>query len=213
VHKCVHAALSVLVHETTEEIASVNSERLVYAGERQSDDWIRRLQPERPVRPVSVIVLDVDPQHLLEVPASEDQQPVQALGPYRPDPALRMGVRVRCLHRRDEHLGALSAEHVVEAAGELRVAVAQHEAPPSSSLAEHQQQVAGLLGDPTPLGLAVTPARWTRRVSSSMKNSTYSRRNQMASTVKQSHATIPAACWRRNARQVVAIRRGAGSSP
>ena len=64
-----------------------------------------------------------------------------------------------------------------------------------------------------PSGLAVTPARWTRRVSSSMKNSTYSRRSQTVSTVKKSQATIPAACWRRNARQVVVARRGAGSSP
>jgi hypothetical protein len=33
------------------------------------------------------------------------------------------------------------------------------------------------------------------------------------STVKKSRALIPAVCWRRNARQVVAARRGAGSSP
>jgi hypothetical protein len=46
-----------------------------------------------------------------------------------------------------------------------------------------------------------------------MKNSTYSRRSQTVSTVKKSHATIPAACWRRNARHVVVARRGAGSSP
>jgi hypothetical protein len=46
-----------------------------------------------------------------------------------------------------------------------------------------------------------------------MKNSTYSRRSQTVSTVKKSHATIPAACWRRNAFQVVAARRGAGSRP
>jgi hypothetical protein len=45
-----------------------------------------------------------------------------------------------------------------------------------------------------------------------MKHSTYSRR-QMVSTVKKSQATILAACWRRNARQVVVVRRGAGSSP
>jgi hypothetical protein len=63
------------------------------------------------------------------------------------------------------------------------------------------------------LGLAVTPARWTRRVSSSMKNSTYSRRSVAVSTVKKSHARMPAACWWRNARQVVAVRRGAGSRP
>ena len=46
-----------------------------------------------------------------------------------------------------------------------------------------------------------------------MKNSTYNRRSQMASTVKKSHAMIPVACRRRNARQVVADRRGAGPSP
>ena len=33
------------------------------------------------------------------------------------------------------------------------------------------------------------------------------------STVEKSQATIPAACWRRNARHVVAVGRGAGSSP
>jgi hypothetical protein len=43
----------------------VDSGRLVHAGERQSDGRIRRLQPERPVRTVGVIVLDADPQHLL----------------------------------------------------------------------------------------------------------------------------------------------------
>jgi hypothetical protein len=46
-----------------------------------------------------------------------------------------------------------------------------------------------------------------------MKNNTYNRRSQMLSTVKKSQATIPAACCRRNTRQVVAIRRGAGSIP
>jgi hypothetical protein len=81
----------------------------------------------RPVRTVGVVVLVIDPKDLLEVAGPDDQQPVQALGAYRPDPALRVGVRVRRLHRRQQHLGALGAEHVVEAVGELRVVVAQHE--------------------------------------------------------------------------------------
>jgi hypothetical protein len=46
-----------------------------------------------------------------------------------------------------------------------------------------------------------------------MKNSTYNRRSQTVSTVKKAQATIPAACWRRNACQVLLARRGAGSSP
>jgi hypothetical protein len=41
-----------------------------------------------------------------------------------------------------------------------------------------------------------------------IKNNTYSHRSQMVSTVKKSQARIPAACSRRNARQVVLARRG-----
>jgi hypothetical protein len=93
------------------------------------------------------------------------------------------------------------------------VLVADKEAQASSPLTQHQQQVPGLLVTQPPLGLAVTSARCTQRVSSSMKNSTYSRHSKTVSTVKTSQATIPAAWWRRNARQVVAVRRGAGSSP
>ncbi len=49
-----------------------------------------------------------------------------------------------------------------------------------------------------PLGLAVQPARWTRRLPSSMKKSTYRRPSQSVSTVKKSHAIIDCACARRN---------------
>jgi hypothetical protein len=63
--------------------------------------------------------------------------------------------------------------------------VADKETPASSPLTQHQQQVAGLLGDPAALGVGGHPARCTRRVSSSMRNSTYSRRSNTVSTVKQ----------------------------
>jgi len=46
-----------------------------------------------------------------------------------------------------------------------------------------------------------------------MTNSTYTRRSKIVSTVKKSQAKIPAACWRRNDRQLVEARRGAGSMP
>jgi hypothetical protein len=64
-----------------------------------------------------------------------------------------------------------------------------------------------------PVGCAVTPARRTRRLWSSMTNSTYNRRKNTVSTVKKSQAKMPAAWRRRNARQVVLARRGAGSIP
>jgi hypothetical protein len=46
-----------------------------------------------------------------------------------------------------------------------------------------------------------------------MKHSAYNRRSQTVPTAKKSRAMIPAACRRRNARQVVAGGRGVESSP
>jgi hypothetical protein len=97
---------------------------------------------------VGVVVRNLDPQELRQMTATNDQQPVQALGAHRPNPALGVGVRVGCLHRRQQHLGTRRTEHVVEAAAELRVTIADEEAQPASSFPEHQEQVAGLLGDP-----------------------------------------------------------------
>src|SRR4030095_10322082 len=52
----------------------------------------RSRQPERLVRTRRVVVVDVLTKHLLEVPAPNDEQPVQALAPDRADPAFGVGV-------------------------------------------------------------------------------------------------------------------------
>ena len=70
-----------------------------------------------------------------------------------------MGVRVGRLYRRQDNFSAVRTEHVIEAAAELRVTVADQKADPSSSLPEHQQQVAGLLGDPGAVGVGGHTAR------------------------------------------------------
>ena len=54
-------------------------------------------------------------------------------------------------------------EHGVERGGELAVPVADQEPEPVGVLAEVHEQVAGLLGDQSPVGWAVIPARCTRR--------------------------------------------------
>jgi hypothetical protein len=54
---------------------------------------------------------------------------------------------------------------------------------------------------------------WTRRVATSITNSTYSRCNKIVSTVKKSTVSTPLAWARRNCRQVSADRAGAGSMP
>ena len=50
---------------------------LIHGG--QSGGRVRRLELQRPVRPVPVVVLDVDSEDLLEVSATHDEQPVKAL--------------------------------------------------------------------------------------------------------------------------------------
>jgi hypothetical protein len=184
----------VLVKQATKEVASAPPGSPSLADQGHSGGWTRRFQPKRSVWSVPVVVLDIDPEGLLQVTTADDQQPVEALGAHRPDPALRMSVRVGGPHRRQEHLGALGAEQIIERAAELRVAVAQHKAQPSSSFAECHQQVRACWVTQAPFGWAVTPARWTRRVANSMKNSTYSRCSHTVSTVKKSQATISAAC-------------------
>jgi hypothetical protein len=83
---------SVFMQEPAEQVTLVGPGPADPATEGWFDGGIRRLQPERPVRMVDVVVLDIDPQDLLEVAAPDDQQPVQALGAHRPDPTFRMGV-------------------------------------------------------------------------------------------------------------------------
>lgn len=59
-------------------------------------------------------------------------------------------------------------------------------------------------------GFALQPARWTRRLPSSM---TYKRWRRTVSTVKKSAAIVLCACARRNARQERPARSPAGPRP
>ena len=149
----------VFVEQTAEQIASTNLARLILVDNRQPSRSVRCLKPERSMRTMPVVVLDIDPQDLLQVASSYDQEPVQALGADRADPSFRVGVRPGRFHRRHQHLAAFRAEHVVEAAGELRVPVTEHEAHSSPSLLQHQQQVAGLLGNPAAVGVGGHPGQ------------------------------------------------------
>jgi hypothetical protein len=80
------------MQQTTEQVAPTHSGLLILGDNGQPGGLIWLLEPERPVRAVLVVVPDVDLQDLLEVAATDDQQPVQALGADRSDPPL--GVRV-----------------------------------------------------------------------------------------------------------------------
>jgi hypothetical protein len=72
-----------------------------------------------------VVVLDVDSEDSIQVRSPDDQQPVQTFGADRAYPALGVRVRIGCLYRRAQHVGAFRAEHLVERAGELGVPVVE----------------------------------------------------------------------------------------
>jgi hypothetical protein len=54
--------------------------------------------------PVLVVVTAVDAEHVLEMAAAEDEDPVEAISAESADPALGVSVRVRRLDRRVNHL-------------------------------------------------------------------------------------------------------------
>ena len=60
--------------------------------------------------PVFVVVPAVDAEHVLEMAAAEDEDPVEAVGANCVHPTLGEGVRVRGLDRRANLLDALRAE-------------------------------------------------------------------------------------------------------
>ena len=65
------------------------------------------------MRPVGVVVVDVDAQDTLTLPAAADQQPVKAIAADGADPAFGECVRPRRAKRGADDLDALAAEDVV----------------------------------------------------------------------------------------------------
>jgi hypothetical protein len=73
---------SVLVQETAEQVRPVHLSWMIL-GDAARTGWVRRLQPQRPVRALLVVALHVDAQDPIPVPSPDDQQPVQALATHR----------------------------------------------------------------------------------------------------------------------------------
>jgi hypothetical protein len=74
------------VDQAAESVSSFDS--VVVCGCYEREGWplgSGRPEFEAAVRPVGVVVVDVDAEDVLEVPAAEDEGPVEALGPDRLD--------------------------------------------------------------------------------------------------------------------------------
>jgi len=100
------------------------------------------------MRPMVVVMAGIDAKHVLELPAAEDEEPVEAFASRAADPTLGVCVRVRCLDGRTDHGDPFALEDVIEAAAEFRVAIVDEEAGRLLAIIESHQQVPCLLGDP-----------------------------------------------------------------
>ena len=79
------------------------------------------------MRPVGVVVIDIDAQDTLELPAAADQEPVEAVAADGADPAFGERVCLGRAKRGADDLDAFGSEDLVEGAAELAVAVVDQE--------------------------------------------------------------------------------------
>jgi hypothetical protein len=101
------------------------------------------------VRPVSVVVGGVEAEHVLEMAAVDDQNPVEALAAEGADPTLGIGVRVWGSDGRADDLYILTAEDVIESATEFAIAIVEQEPERLLLVGEEHQQVSRLLCRPS----------------------------------------------------------------
>jgi hypothetical protein len=165
------------------------------------------------VWPLLVEVVDVDAEDMLELAATEDQEPIEALSTHAADPALCVGVRVRGADRCADDRDVFALEDAVEGAADFvsRSWIRKRGRRPRSSRSISRLRACCAIQ--AALGLLVQARYSTLRVPIETKKSTYNRRSRTVSTVKKPQASTVSACWRRNERRLSWSRRGAGGMP
>jgi hypothetical protein len=75
---------------------------------------LRRREVQGPVGPMAVVVIREDAQHVLEMVAVEDQEPIETLRTNGPHEPLRDPVGLRGAKRRANDLDPVTPEHLVK---------------------------------------------------------------------------------------------------
>jgi hypothetical protein len=121
----------------------------------------RRSQPESPMRPCGVVVVDVHGKHPAEVSLAEDQHPVGEFGPDRQDEAFGEAVGPRTPGRDLDHFYAHVGKHRVERCRELSRAIADEEPELGGTFAEFMTKLRACCVVQGPSGCPVTPSTCT----------------------------------------------------
>ena len=123
---------------------------------------------------MAIVMVDEDANDLLEMLAVEDQEPIQTLRANRPYEPFRDTVCLGRAKRRANNFYPVALEDPVKTLGELLIPIANQE--PERFLAWRSANVhvscRACCVTHGPLGLGVHPAKYTRRLPSSMKKST-----------------------------------------
>ena len=157
-----------------------------------------------------VVVLGVGPERTVEMAPTQDQRPVETLGPDGLDDPFSVGVRVGSPDRGADDPDPLRAQHRVERAAELRVPVPDEKRKAGDRPSSRSARLRACWVTHAESGCTVDGLTWIRRLPSSMNTRTSSVRSQAVSTVKKSHAMMPSAWARRNSVHVGPDRLGAG---
>ena len=151
----------------------------------------RRILLQRPVRPVGVVVIGVLAGDEPQMAFTSDQHPVQAFAAGAADPAfgdrVRRGACTGVLMMRTPTAANTASKAAVNLASRSRMRNLRVAAGSPGSIS----RLRACWVTHGPVGLAVMPARCTRRVPCSMKNNTYKRRRK----------TVPA--WKKPAARIV----------
>jgi hypothetical protein len=159
------------VDESAEQIAAAQGRDCTRLLERGRVAAFGRQEPERAVGPVLVVVAAVDAEHALEVAATEDEDPVEAVGADSPHPAFGVGVRVWRMDGCADHLDPFGAEDVIEGVAEFAVTIVDEKRDGWSSPSSITKLRACWATQP-PSGLALQAMYSIRLVASEMKNNT-----------------------------------------
>jgi hypothetical protein len=179
--------LGIFADQTAEPVPPQDPDIRAHSGRTLTSGG--RALAERPVRAMNVIVLDVLTQDQPQVPLAGDQHPVQALAPGAGNPPLRDRIRPgRSDMRLDNPPTAVNTASKAAAnlVSRSRIRNLKSSAWPSRVI----RRLRACWVTHSPVGWAVIPARCTRRVPCSMKNSTCRRRRNTVSTWKKSAARM-----------------------
>ena len=113
----------ILVHQPAKPIA-LHYKQIVLVGSivirRRT---VRRREIQASMRPMAVVMINVDGQDTCKVAGTQNEQPIEALGTDRPNESFCDGVRLRRLNRRANDTNAGALEYVVEATREFVIAI------------------------------------------------------------------------------------------